>query len=152
MDIRQLRKLIRLVETSAINELEVEQEGSRVKIVKSPSGGGVMQPLVQAPAAGAAVPGAGVQPPSEPAAELEESNLIVVNSPMVGTFYRAPSPGAPPFVEVGQRVSEGQTLCILEAMKLMNELQCESTGAIREICVENAQPVEFGQRLFLIEP
>jgi acetyl-CoA carboxylase biotin carboxyl carrier protein len=161
MDVRHLKKLIRLVEQSEINELEIEDSGARVKIVKSiplsPA-----QFLAQAPAhpaaipaegIGAASPAAGAQPSAEASeSALDESNLVVVTSPMVGTFYSAPSPGAKPFVEVGQSVSVGQTLCILEAMKLMNELQCETTGIIREICVENAQPVEFGQKLFLIEP
>jgi acetyl-CoA carboxylase biotin carboxyl carrier protein len=80
------------------------------------------------------------------------SALLEVTSPMVGTFYRAPAPDAPPYVEVGDRVSKGQTVCILEAMKLMNELECEVSGTIREICVENADPVEYGQVLFRIEP
>ena len=93
--------------------------------------------------------------PAAPANEVksvEDDNLIVVTSPMVGTFYRSPSPGAEAFVKVGDRVSKGQTLCILEAMKLMNELECEVEGTIREILVENAQPIEYGQKLFLIEP
>ena len=158
MDVRHLKKLIRLVEQSEINELEIEDSGARVKIVKSiPFSPG--QVLAQPPVQPAAIPAEsmGAVSPSQPSDEksesaVDESNLVVVTSPMVGTFYRAPSPGAKPFVEVGQSVSVGQTLCILEAMKLMNELQCETAGIIREICVENAQPVEFGQRLFLIEP
>ncbi|MBN2289931.1 MAG: acetyl-CoA carboxylase biotin carboxyl carrier protein [Candidatus Glassbacteria bacterium] len=151
MDVRHLKRLIRLVEQSEINELEVEDGGTRVKIVKS---GPAVPVHVPVPAAEHARPAAAGLPPAEASGPpaLDESKLIVVTSPMVGTFYRAPSPGAPSFVEVGQNVSVGQTLCILEAMKLMNELQCEAAGVIREICVENAQPVEFGQRLFLIEP
>ena len=161
MDVRHLKRLIRLVEQSQINELEIEDSGSRVKIVKS-------QPVVHAalpqnPVPAAAIPAdytaagspASNAMPSAEASEagaLDESKLIVVTSPMVGTFYRAPSPGAPPFVDVGDKVSVDQTLCIHEAMKLMNELQAEVAGTIREICVENAQPVEFGQKLFLIEP
>ncbi len=162
MDVKNLKRLIRLVEQSEINELEIEDSGTRVKIVKNqfafppqvlpqglppPAGLPVENPGSASPAPGA--------PPSAETSESEvvdESNLVVVTSPMVGTFYRAPSPGAPSFVEVGDRVSVGQTLCILEAMKLMNELQCETAGVIRKICVENGQPVEFGQKLFLIEP
>jgi len=159
MDVRHLKRLIRLVEQSEINELEIEDSGTRVKIVKS---GQISLPQIPAqnpvPAAAlpaesaATAPGARPSPETSESEAVDESKLVVVTSPMVGTFYRAPSPGAPPFTEVGERVSVGQTLCILEAMKLMNELQCETAGVIREICVENGQPVEFGQRLFLVEP
>jgi acetyl-CoA carboxylase biotin carboxyl carrier protein len=86
------------------------------------------------------------------AAEEEDSALLEITSPMVGTFYRAPAPDAPPYVEQGDRVAEGQTVCILEAMKLMNELEAEVAGTIREICVQNGDPVEYGQVLFRIEP
>ncbi len=161
MDVRYLKKLIHLVENSQINELEVEDNGKRVKIVKGPPV--IHAGLPQAPnlgvvSAAGAVPAGQPVPDTETSAEtsdsqqLDESRLIVVTSPMVGTFYRAPSPGAPPFVNVGDKVAVGHTLCILEAMKLMNELQAEIAGTIREICVENAQPVEFGQKLFVIEP
>ena len=155
MDVRYLKKLIKVVEESEISELEIEDQGGRVKIVKTPSHGHAMvhmapsaptlpQPAPQAPAAGGETAAA--------APEKIPSNLSEVASPMVGTFYRAPSPGAKPFVEVGERVKLGQTLCILEAMKLMNELECEVAGVVREICVENGQPVEYGTRLFLIDP
>lgn len=161
MDVRYLKRLIKVVEQSQINELEVEDGGSRVKIVKG-------QPVAVPAAAHSHIPApvhsVAPLPVSDPLAQItkdivpldkrrsEESKLVEVSSPMVGTFYRAPSPGAPPFVEVGDRVKIGQTLCILEAMKLMNELECEVSGVIKEICVENAQPVEFGHRLFLIDP
>ena len=158
MDVRHLKKLIKIVEESQINELEIEEDDSRVKIVKNPPGVVSFQgnPNMAVPAS--APPQIPEQVSHSPealessAAGEEKDNLIEITSPMVGTFYRAPSPGAPPFVEVGDRVKLGQTLCILEAMKLMNELECEVPGIIREICVENAQPVEFGHRLFLIEP
>ena len=156
MDVRYLKRLIRIVEQSDIHELEIEDGGTRIKIVK----GTAIHP---APAVG---PVQSAQTPVEtqartaaPAAQVSggaaepagKSNLIEVTSPMVGTFYRAATPGAKSFVEVGDRVSLGQTLCILEAMKLMNEIESEVAGIVREICVENAQPVEFGHRLFLIE-
>lgn len=154
MDVRYLKKLIKVVEESEISELEIEDQGSRVKIVKNLSG---THPVVHAPHVvhpaphpAPAAPMAPEQQAAEP--EAEKSSLVEVTSPMVGTFYRAPSPGADPFVEVGDRVKLGQTLCILEAMKLMNELECEVAGVVREICVENAQPIEYGTRLFLIEP
>jgi len=161
MDVRHLKKLIKIVEESGINELEIQDGGSRVKIVKTPPGLASIQgnPNLAAPVA--ALPQLQEQvSASQEASESSlagtekqaEGNLIEITSPMVGTFYRAPSPGAPPFVEVGDHVKLGQTLCILEAMKLMNELECEVPGVVREICVENAQPVEFGHRLFLIEP
>lgn len=147
MDVRYLKKLIKVVEDSQISELEIEDQGSRVKIVKNPPYSA--QPVVHLPAPGAPAPSA---QPAESTEKEVDSNLNEVTSPMVGTFYRSPSPGSPPFVQVGDRVKLGQTLCILEAMKLMNELECEVSGIVREICVENTEPVEFGTRLFLIEP
>jgi acetyl-CoA carboxylase biotin carboxyl carrier protein len=152
MDLKYIKQLIRLVERSEINELELDDSGTRIKIVKSqsiPAHPVVANPVHQVVAAQIQAP---ATPAAEKASKKEETNLYEVISPMVGTFYRAPSPGAPPFVEVGDRVVVGQTLCILEAMKLMNELENEVNGRIVEICVENAQPVEFGHRLFLIAP
>ena len=157
MDVKHLKRLIRLVEQSDINELEIEDSGTRVKIVKnqniSPAQVLPQGPVPALPVESAA-PAASAQSSAEASgsAALDESKLVVVTSPMVGTFYRAPSPGAPPFTEGGVTVSVGQTLCLLEAMKLMNELQCETGGVVREICIEDGQPVEFGQKLFLIEP
>ncbi len=161
MDVRYLKKLIKIVEESGINELEIEGDGSRVKIVKNPSGvaflGGnphLAAPVNSLPHAPEQVPASAKAFDSSSSAKekKEEEKFVEITSPMVGTFYRAPSPGGPPFVEVGDHVKLGQTLRILEAMKLMNELECDVPGIIREICVENAQPVEFGHRLFLIEP
>ncbi len=154
MDVRYLKKLIKVVEESEISELEIEDRGGRVKIVKHQPGGQAMV-HVPHPAHASSHPALSSAEGEPAAAEAEkqvESNLVEVTSPMVGTFYSAPSPGAPAFVQVGDRVKLGQTLCILEAMKLMNELECEVAGVVREICVENAQPVEYGTRLFLIEP
>lgn len=160
MDLKYIKQLIRLVERSEINELELDDSGTRIKIVKSqstPANPVVANPVhqfISAPIQAPAQPLVEKSPltAAEKASTKEETNLYEVISPMVGTFYRAPSPGAPPFVEVGDRVVVGQTLCILEAMKLMNELESEVNGRIVEICVENAQPVEFGHRLFLIAP
>ena len=147
-----LRKLIRLVEESDIDTLEVSRFSTRVRISKSPPGG-----IVAAGAAIQARPApheAGEdQPAGDSGEELdaEGEGYHEILSPMVGTFYRAPAPDAPPYVEVGDRVAKGQTLCILEAMKLMNELEAEVSGVMREITVQNAEPVEYGQPLFRIE-
>ncbi|HUP19406.1 MAG TPA: acetyl-CoA carboxylase biotin carboxyl carrier protein [Gemmatimonadota bacterium] len=138
----ELQELIRLVEESDIDELEIRRFGRTIRISKNanrPPGGGA----AAAPAGDAPAPAATEKPAGPP--------LHPVKSPMVGTFYRAPSPEAPPFVDVGDTVRVGQTLCILEAMKLMNELQAEVSGVVRGILVENAQPVEYGQPLFHIE-
>lgn len=155
MDLRKLKTLIDLVAESDIAELEVTEGESKVRIVKSsaiPQSPMMMlpQPGVQqfsAPAAApAAVPAAAAPAPAAPAAETGH----VVKSPMVGTFYRSSAPGAPAFVEVGASVKEGDTLCIIEAMKLLNEIDTEFTGVVKQILVENGQPVEFGQPLFVI--
>ena len=169
IDLDWIRKLIGLVDESEVDSLEVSRFFTTVKIRKSPPGapGGAAPPTPAAPPApttptrgsgggqsgpAGAPAGAGEAPPDageETAGEAAEE-LFEVESPMVGTFYRAPAPDAPPYVEVGDRVSKGQTLCILEAMKLMNELEAEVAGEIREICVQNAEPVEYGQVLFRI--
>ncbi|MCE5273225.1 acetyl-CoA carboxylase biotin carboxyl carrier protein [bacterium] len=151
MDVRYLKKLIQLVETSGISELEIEDGGTKVRIGKGQVAGVPYQAVL--PAAQPVYPAAAQLVAVEKAAELkEEKNLLEVRSPMVGTFYRSPRPGANTYVNVGDRVEVGQTLCILEAMKIMNELESEVAGVVREICVENGQPVEFGQRLFLVDP
>ena len=143
----ELRALIRLVEESEIDELEIRRWWRTVRIVKNsrhPNASGATGEAVSAaPSTPAAASETAAPPAAKPTAE--------VTSPMVGTFYRAPAPEAPPFVEVGDTVRPGQTLCILEAMKLMNELECEVSGVVRGILVENGQPVEYGQVLFEIE-
>ncbi|HWM42025.1 MAG TPA: acetyl-CoA carboxylase biotin carboxyl carrier protein [Burkholderiales bacterium] len=148
MDLRKLKKLIDLVQESGIAELEITEGEEKVKIVK----GGVVtvaaQPVAAAaaPAAAAAAPAAGA-----PAAEPEPGQEgHVVKAPMVGTFYRSPSPDAKVFVEVGQAVKEGDTICIIEAMKLMNEIEADASGVVKAILVENGQPVEYGQPLFIL--
>jgi acetyl-CoA carboxylase biotin carboxyl carrier protein len=160
-DLEFLRGLIDAVDRSGIDSLEINRAGTRVRIAKTPAGAATaMYAAMPAPpsaAAPAPVPAAAagaevVSAAAAQAAAEKSSNLIDVKSPMVGTFYRAPAPEAPPYVEVGTSVSRGQTLCILEAMKLMNELECEQDGIVRQILVEDADPVEYGQVLFRIEP
>lgn len=152
MDLRKLKTLIDLVAESDIAELEVTEGESKVRIVKSSSAAQhqvVMMPqAMSAPAQAMAAPAAApaVAAPAEAAAPTGH----VVKSPMVGTFYRAAAPGAAPFVDIGSTVKEGDTLCIIEAMKLLNEIDADASGVIQQILVENGQPVEYGQPLFII--
>jgi acetyl-CoA carboxylase biotin carboxyl carrier protein len=149
MDLRKLKKLIDLVQESGIAELEITEGEEKVKIVK----GGVVS--VSAPpvmAMPAAAPAGAPAPAAAPAAETRDTGQEghVVKAPMVGTFYRSPSPDAKVFVEVGQAVKEGDTICIIEAMKLMNEIEADASGVVKAILVENGQPVEYGQPLFIL--
>jgi acetyl-CoA carboxylase biotin carboxyl carrier protein len=148
MDLRKLKKLIDLVQESGIAELEITEGEEKVKIVK---GGVVVTAAQAAPVPVAeprtAAPSAPQPPASEPEAAQEGH---VVKAPMVGTFYRSPSSDAKPFVEVGQSVKEGDTICIIEAMKLMNEIEADASGTVKAILVENGQPVEYGQPLFIL--
>ncbi|AOJ85793.1 MULTISPECIES: acetyl-CoA carboxylase biotin carboxyl carrier protein [Burkholderia] len=157
MDLRKLKTLIDLVSESGISELEVTEGEGKVRIVKNappvyvqPTGG--FAPQVSAPAPAVALPteGAAAAPAAGAAAAPAVPQGHVVTSPMVGTFYRAPSPGADPFTQVGDTVKEGQTICIIEAMKLLNEIESDKAGVIKEILVENGQAVEYGQPLFVI--
>ena len=156
MDLRKLKTLIDLVSESGVAELEITEGDDRVKIVNrvgaSPvaaAAPAVIATPVVASAAPAAAPAPAVA--AEPAAApVAAEDTRTINSPMVGTFYRAPSPGAKPFADVGQKVKAGDTVCIIEAMKLLNEIETEYDGVIKEILVENGQPVEFGQPLFVI--
>lgn len=152
MDLRKLKTLIDLVSESNISELEITEADGKVRIVKSD--GTVAVPMAQAmPVMAAPVAAAPAAAPvaaaAAPAAPVETGH--VVKSPMVGTFYRASGPNAKPFVEVGQQVKEGQAICIIEAMKIMNEIDADKAGTVTKILVENGQPVEFGQPLFIIE-
>lgn len=176
MDLNYLRRLLRIFDESTASELIIEEEGIKLHIVKHqrnthseavasapvvvslpmpsyvPASGAVMP---QPPAVSAATPSAPVaETPavSAPPEKGEEKKLHEVRSPIVGTFYRAPAPDAEPFVQVGSHVTPGTTLCIIEAMKLMNEIQSDVAGTVVKICVENGQPVEYNQLLFLIEP
>ena len=146
----ELRRLIRLVQRTGIGELELNAGGRSVRISATPSNGGATL-VAPAAVARAAAPAPGAAAATGPSAE-PASHQKAVTSPMVGTFYRAPAPDADPFVEVGDVVEVGQTVCIIEAMKLMNEIEAETKGRVAQILVENAQPVEFGQKLFLIDP
>ncbi len=162
IDLDFLRGLIEAVDGSGIDSLEISRGGTRIRIAKTPPPAPVSASAAPAraaveyavPAAAPAAASHAAPAPSggAPAPAAAASNLVEIKSPMVGTFYRSPAPEAPSYVEVGTRVGKGQTLCILEAMKLMNELESDYSGVIREICVENAEPVEYGQVLFRIEP
>ena len=162
MDLEFIQALIRSVDESSLDNVEIERGGTRIRLSKTPESGGVA-PAAPAPATPAApaapqpVPAAASNPASvetAPAAQAAQvpDHWVEVKSPMVGTFYRAPSPGADAFTDVGERVTPGDTLCIIEAMKLMNELEAELAGTVREILVENGEPVEYGQVLFRVEP
>ena len=157
MDLRKLKTLIDLVSDSNISELEITEEEGKVRIVKAAAqpvampmavAAPVAAPVVTAPVAAAPAPSAA--PTAAPAAPAEPEGHAV-KSPMVGTFYRAASPGAKSFVEVGQQVKEGQAICIIEAMKIMNEIETDKAGTVKQILCENGQAVEFGQPLFIIE-
>jgi acetyl-CoA carboxylase biotin carboxyl carrier protein len=156
VDAKELRELIDLISRSSFTTFELEREGFRLKMVKGadsapavvlqPSAGTIEAEARGTPAAPAAAPG------GEPPTKAAHDGLVTVTSPIVGTFYRAPSPGAPPFVEVGSKVAKGQVLCLVEAMKLMNEIESESDSEVVEILVANGQPVEYGEKLFRVRP
>lgn len=150
MDLRKLKKLIDLVEESGISELELTEGEEKVRISRNPPAGQVMHYAAPAFATPAATPAAAPAAPAPATAAEPEIEGHVVKSPMVGTFYRAPSPEAKPFVEVGSSVSAGDTLCIIEAMKLLNEIEADKSGVIKAILVDNGHPVEFGEPLFII--
>ena len=165
MDIQEIKQLIKLVEKSDIGELELEEEGRKIRIAKNSSligsamENGMPNPVIlqpPAPAIAAApiqspVPAAAPEANSGTADMMDSDKFYEVRSPMVGTFYRSPSPDSAPYVEVGDQVGEGAKICIIEAMKLMNEIESEVSGKIVKIMVENSQPVEYNQVLFLIE-
>jgi acetyl-CoA carboxylase biotin carboxyl carrier protein len=148
----EVRQLIRLVQRTGIGELEVSSGGRTVRISANagvPLGVAASPVMTSAPPPASGRAGQNdASPPAAPAAE----HHVAITSPMVGTFYRAPAPDADPYVEVGDMVEVGQTVCIIEAMKLMNEIESEVRGRVVKLLVDNAQPVEFGQRLFLVEP
>ncbi len=158
IDLEFLKSLIQAIDESSLDSIEIERGGTRIRLGKSPpaapivAGSAAVVPAV-AVAVEAPVPvtGGGEPAPAEPD-DAPPTSGVDVTSPMVGTFYRAPAPDAPSYVDVGSDVSEGTTLCIIEAMKLMNELESEVRGKIIEICVQDAEPVEYGQLLFRIDP
>ena len=152
VDINQIRELVRVAEESGVGEIVVEEEGARIAVrMPGAVAAAPAAPVAAAPAAAAAAP-APAPAAAAPAAAARPANWHCVTSPMVGTFYAAPAPGEPAFVKVGDEVAANQTLCIVEAMKLMNEIGAEEMGTVREVCVEDATPVEFGTPLFYIEP
>ena len=162
IDIELIQALVKLVDESSLDSLEVERGATRIRLAKTPGGGPVVAhaapasalaaPVGPAPAAPTAAPETAESASEAPAPAPEPSNLVEITSPMVGTFYRAPSPEASPYVDVGASVAAGDVLCVIEAMKLMNELECEVAGRIVEICADNAEPVDYGQLLFKVEP
>jgi acetyl-CoA carboxylase biotin carboxyl carrier protein len=151
-DIALVKELLALLDGSSATTIEIRRWFTTYRVSREagPAAPAALPAVVAAAMHPAAAMGA--VPAGAPAAEAAPSRLIEVKSPMVGTFYRAPEPGAEPYVKVGSRIGVGQTLCIIEAMKIMNELEAEVTGTVREILVEDAQPVEFGQVLFRVEP
>ena len=150
MDLRKLKTLIDLVSESNVSELEITEAEGKVRIVKG--GGAVVQQEMAAPAIPAvATPAAAAAPAAAEAAAPVAAQGHTVKSPMVGTFYRSSAPGAKSFVEVGSQVKEGETLCIIEAMKILNEIESDKSGTVVQILGENGQAVEFGQPLFIIE-
>ena len=152
MDLRKLKTLIDLVSESGVAELEITEGEDRVRIVNRNGAAPVQlqQPITVAQQMPVAMPA-----PEPTVAPIATPDVVQsgtpLTSPMVGTFYRAPSPGADPFVKVGDTVKKGQVVCIIEAMKLLNEVEADMDGTVKEVCVENGQPVEFGQSLFIIE-
>ncbi|QPT38331.1 acetyl-CoA carboxylase biotin carboxyl carrier protein [Neisseria cinerea] len=151
MDLRKLKKLIDLVEESGIAEIEVTEGEEKVRITRTIAAAAPVYAAPAPAAAMAAVPAPVATTPAPAAAPAARDLSNAQKSPMVGTFYRAPGPNASAFVEVGQQVKAGDTLCIIEAMKLMNEIEAEKSGTVKEILVENGTPVEYGEPLFIIE-
>jgi acetyl-CoA carboxylase biotin carboxyl carrier protein len=155
MDIRKVKKLIELLEESGIAEIEISEGEESVRISRYPKGSGAPAPVVHyaAPAAApvsAAAPAAPAAPAAAPAAAPSRADHTVT-APMVGTFYASPTPGAKPFVDIGSEVNVGDTLCIIEAMKMMNQIESDKAGRVTAVLVKNGDPVEFGQPLFIIE-
>ena len=149
MNIKEIKEMINLMNENSLMELEIEKEGMRIRLKKTSSGvEGFNGPIVVERQS------VGDLAPKQIQEAVKEVNLksVEIKSPMVGTFYRAPSPESPSYVEVGQNIEPGQVVCIIEAMKLMNEIKSEIKGKILEVLVDNAEPIEFGQPIFLIEP
>jgi len=162
LDLRELKEILQILEEKEITEFELEEEGMKLRIRKAaassnhaaaPAAAVTLAPTSSSPMAMAPVPAASAAPVAAPAAPTaEEAGLVVVKSPIVGTFYRSPDPGSPPFVSVGDKVRMGQVLCIIEAMKLMNEIEAEAAGEIVKVHHESGQPVQYGEPLFDIRP
>jgi len=161
LDLKQIKQIIDLMKRSELTEFAVEEEGFKLKICRGVNGVPVVTSNVGSPApypvlpdtaaASSAAAAAALAASSQNGGDKEDPSITYIKAPMVGTFYRAPSPESPPFVEVNAKVSENSVVCIIEAMKIMNEIQAEVKGTVVEILVENGQPVEYGQRLFKIK-
>jgi acetyl-CoA carboxylase biotin carboxyl carrier protein len=152
LDLKQIKQIIDLMKRSELTEFAVEEEGFKLKIRRGSNGspvatsnGGPIAPAVELAGNQAS------NPPFAPEADKEEPDIAYIKAPMVGTFYRSPSPESPPFAEIDTKVEENSVICIIEAMKIMNEIQAEAKGTVVEVLVENGQPVEYGQRLFKIK-
>lgn len=157
MDIKEIKRIIELMKENELSEFELAEEGFRITVKRKVGGGEPQVVMTSAPhsfpmAAPAAAAPAAAPAAAAPAPAPAPSNLIEIKSPMVGTFYRAATPEAEPFVAMGKDIDHESVVCIIEAMKVMNEIKAETKGVIRKILVENATPVEFGQPLFLVEP
>jgi acetyl-CoA carboxylase biotin carboxyl carrier protein len=158
MDLDFVQSLIKALDESGLDTIEIERGATSIRLSKTPSSVAAAAPAALAGLASSPVALAAPPPPAQEvsvpsdAPASADSGLTEITSPMVGTFYRAPAPDARSYIEMGANVSPGDTLCIIEAMKLMNELECEVTGVIREICVENGDPIEYGQVLFRVSP
>jgi len=164
IDLRYVKKLIEMLDGSTVDSIEITSDkGMKIRLSKTPSQRGTVQmaapmpmpALLPAPAIPVAAPAAPVSPAgagAEEPRELPKAALLEVKSPMVGTFYSAPEPGTPPYVSEGTRIAKGQILCIIEAMKIMNEIESEFAGVVREVAVDDAHPVEYGQVLFRVDP
>ncbi len=156
MDLEQIQSLLKMLADHDVSEFQYKDEERSLRLRLGPPPAQITAaPMAMpqaAPAGAPAIAAATASAPAVATASASDAGLAVVESPMVGTFYRAPSPGAPSFVEVGATVTKGQTLCIVEAMKLMNEIEADTAGTVVEICVENGKPVQFGQALFKIRP
>jgi len=162
LDLRELKEILQILEEKEITEFELEEEGMKLRIRKAaassnhaaaPAAVVTLAPAPSSPMAMAPAPAAAAAPVVAPAPPTaEEAGLVVVKSPIVGTFYRSPDPGSPPFVSVGDKVRMGQVLCIIEAMKLMNEIEAEAAGEIVKVHHESGQPVQYGEPLFDIRP
>ncbi len=156
VDIRKVKKLIELLEESGIAEIEIKEGEEAVRISRNTQIGPAVAPAIAAMPAAAPVAPAAAPPAASTAAEPQEGNEQslpsgnLVESPMVGTYYEAPAPGSPPFVKVGQHVSAGDTLCIIEAMKILNQIEADNSGEVKAILCQNGDPVEYGQKLFVI--
>ena len=155
MDLNLIRKLVKIVDTSGITDLEIEEDGIKIKVAKKSKNSQstvLPQTVIQTEPAVSTSPSATAEKEKLPAVVIPSENLHEIKSPIVGTFYRAPAPDADAYIQVSDSVSSGTVLCIIEAMKLMNEIECDINGKVVKILAENGQPVEYNQPLFLIEP